>query len=143
MWYLIFLSKECLHHAVKENNYDTVAALVFVMDRFSYWQGSSHKTLELVDYLKTNSPVTPIAPQLLIRKARVMKNAGNLHGMKVTAIFNFSVSSGIIAKIIKRRNPTKLLDRGTGLPIVGNRKTFIHSRLLSVTFLFAFILIII
>lgn len=124
-----------------EKIYNTVAALVFVMDRFSYWQGSSHRTLELVDYLKTNSPVTPIAPQLLIRKARVMKNAGNLHGMKVTAIFHFSVSSGSILKIIKRRHPTKLLDQGTGLPIVGKRKTFFHSRLLSVTFLFAFILI--
>ena len=66
--------------------YNTVAALVFVMDRFSYWQGSSHRTLKFVDYLKTNSPVTPIAPQLLIRKARVMKNAGDLRGMKVTAI---------------------------------------------------------
>ena len=79
-----------------EKIYNTVAALLFVMDRFSYWQGSSHTTLELVDYLKTNSPVTPIAPQLLIRKARVMKNDGKLHGMKVRAIFNFSVSSGII-----------------------------------------------
>lgn len=63
-----------------EKQYGTVAALVFVMDRFSYWQGSSHTTLQLVDFLKTNSPTTPIAPQLLIRKARVMKNAGDLHG---------------------------------------------------------------
>ena len=86
-----------------EERYNKVAALVFVMDRFSYWQGSSHRTLRLVDYLKKNSPATPIAPQLLIRKARVMKNAGNLHGMKVTAIFNCLVSSGniVLAKIIK------------------------------------------
>lgn len=60
--------------------YSTVAALVFVTDRFSYWQGSSHTTLQLVKYLKTNSPGTAIAPQLLIRKVRVMKNAGDLHG---------------------------------------------------------------
>ena len=66
-----------------EKQYGTVAALVFVMDRFSYWQGSSHTTLQLVDFLKTNSPTTPIAPQLLIRKARVMKNAGDLHGVYV------------------------------------------------------------
>lgn len=61
--------------------YSTVAALVFVTDRFSYWQGSSHTTIQLVEYLKTNSPGTAIAPQLLIRKVRVMKNAGDLHGI--------------------------------------------------------------
>jgi len=60
--------------------YSTVAALVFVTDRFSYWQGNSHTTLQAVEYLKSNSPGTAIAPQLLIRKVRVMKNAGDLHG---------------------------------------------------------------
>lgn len=81
----IFLSfpltfKECLFHALKQKKYNVVAALVFVMDRFTYWQGSSHTTLQLVDYLKANSPDTPIAPQLLIRKVRIMKNAGDLQG---------------------------------------------------------------
>ena len=66
---------------MKEKRYTTVAALVFVMDRFTYWQGSSHTTLQLVEYLKTNSPDTPIAPQLLIRKVRVMKNTGDLQGI--------------------------------------------------------------
>ena len=78
---VILLLKECLFQAVKEKMYSTVAALVFVTDRFSYWQGSSHTTLQLVEYLKTNSPGTAIAPQLLIRKVRVMKNAGDLHGI--------------------------------------------------------------
>ena len=78
---LLSLLKECLFQAVKERMYNTVAALVFVTDRFSYWQGSSHTTLQLVEYLKTNNPGTAIAPQLLIRKVRVMKNAGDLHGI--------------------------------------------------------------
>lgn len=69
-----------MFQAVKEKMHGTVAALVFVTDRFTYWQGSSHTTLQLVEYLKTNSPGIPIAPQLLIRKVRVMKNAGDLHG---------------------------------------------------------------
>ncbi|KAJ7331181.1 alpha-protein kinase 1 [Desmophyllum pertusum] len=50
------------------------------MDRFTYWQGISQTTLQLVEYLKANSPTTPIAPQLLIRNVRIMKNAGNLQG---------------------------------------------------------------
>ena len=61
--------------------YSKVAALVFVTDRFSYWLGRSRTTLRLVDYLRTNSPGTAIAPQLLIREARVMKNDGDLDGM--------------------------------------------------------------
>ena len=91
----IFLSfpltfKECLFHALKQKKYNVVAALVFVMDRFTYWQGSSHTTLQLVDYLKANSPDTPIAPQLLIRKVRIMKNAGDLQGN-----YQMHVASGL------------------------------------------------
>ena len=69
-----------MFHALKQKKYNVVAALVFVMDRFTYWQGNSHTTLQLVDYLKANSADTPIAPQLLIRKVRIMKNAGDLQG---------------------------------------------------------------
>ena len=82
--------KECLFHALKQKKYNVVAALVFVMDRFTYWQGSSHTTLQLVDYLKANSPDTPIAPQLLIRKVRIMKNKGNLQGS-----YQMHVASGL------------------------------------------------
>ena len=82
IYFLLFplTFKECLFHALKLKKYNVVAALVFVMDRFTYWQGSSHTTLQLVDYLKANSPDTPIAPQLLIRKVRIMKNTGDLQG---------------------------------------------------------------
>nr|XP_058972304.1 alpha-protein kinase 1-like isoform X3 [Pocillopora verrucosa] len=75
------IMEECLFHAMKEKRYRTVGALVFVMDRFTYWQGMSNRTLQLVEYLKTNSPDIPIAPQLLIRNVRIMKNAGNLQGI--------------------------------------------------------------
>ena len=51
------------------------------MDRFSYWQGSSGTSLRIVKYLETYSPETAIAPQLVMRKARVMKNRGDLQGM--------------------------------------------------------------
>ena len=79
-----------MFHALKQKKYNVVAALVFVMDRFTYWQGSSHTTLQLVDYLKANSPDTPIAPQLLIRKVRIMKNAGDLQGN-----YQMHVASGL------------------------------------------------
>ena len=79
--YFSFFSQECLFHAMKEKRYRTVGALVFVMDRFTYWQGMSNRTLQIVEYLKTNSPDIPIAPQLLIRNVRIMKNAGNLQGI--------------------------------------------------------------
>ena len=75
------LFQECLFHALQLKKYNTVAALVFVMDRFSYWQGSSGTSLRIVKYLETYSPETAIAPQLVMRKARVMKNRGDLQGM--------------------------------------------------------------
>ena len=54
---------------------------MFVTDRFSYWQGSSKRTLQLVEHLETHSPDTAIAPQLIIRKVRIMKNTGDLQGI--------------------------------------------------------------
>ena len=54
---------------------------MFVMDRFMYWQEGSRSTMKLVDFLQSHSPQTPISPQLVIRKARVMKNDGDLQGI--------------------------------------------------------------
>jgi len=58
-----------------------LAALVLVLDRFMYWHGDTKRTMDVVDYIQKNSPETAIAPQLVIRRARFMKNEGNLRGM--------------------------------------------------------------
>ena len=61
-------------------DYKSAAALIFIMDRFVYWQGTSSWVIKTVNYIQKNSPRTAIAPQLIIRKARLMKNDGDIQG---------------------------------------------------------------
>ncbi|EDO40069.1 predicted protein, partial [Nematostella vectensis] len=65
---------------VLKEEFSKLAALVFVLDRFLYWQGSEKVTLTVLDHIQRRSPHNAIAPQLLIRQARIMKNKGNLQG---------------------------------------------------------------
>ncbi len=62
-------------------NYETAAALVFLMDRFTYWQGTAQGTKSIVEYIEKKSKTTAIAPQLVIRKARLLKNDGDIQGI--------------------------------------------------------------
>ncbi|KAK3738710.1 hypothetical protein QZH41_006247 [Actinostola sp. cb2023] len=76
--------KECLYHAYMQNDFQKLAALVLVLDRFMYWHGDTKRTMDVVDYIQKNSPETAIAPQLVIRRARFMKNEGNLREAEAT-----------------------------------------------------------
>ncbi|XP_048575971.1 uncharacterized protein LOC5511752 isoform X3 [Nematostella vectensis] len=76
--------KECLFHAYVQEEFSKLAALVFVLDRFLYWQGSEKVTLTVLDHIQRRSPHNAIAPQLLIRQARIMKNKGNLQDAEKT-----------------------------------------------------------
>lgn len=59
---------------------DTMAALIYVVDRAAYRFGASRALLQVLDILLDRAPHTPVAPQVIIRKARVMKDDGDLHG---------------------------------------------------------------
>ena len=75
-----FFKQECLYSALIDKNYSSAAAILFVMDRFIYWQGSSKYLLNMTDYIQRNSISTAIPPQIVIRKARIMKNEGDIQG---------------------------------------------------------------
>ena len=69
---------------MKAEDYDTAAAIAYVADRAAYRFGLSRALLKTVDEILLKSPQTPVAPQVVIRKARIMKDDGDLHGaMKV------------------------------------------------------------
>ncbi|XP_036403574.1 alpha-protein kinase 1 [Megalops cyprinoides] len=51
---------------------------VFLMDRFLYWADASASLLRIAKVLHKLYPATPIAPQLVIRQARVSLNSGEL-----------------------------------------------------------------
>ena len=75
------LFQECLFSALVEENYKSASAILFVMDRFIYWQGLSKTGLKVAKYIEKKSPNTAIAPQIVIRKVRVMKNNGDIQGI--------------------------------------------------------------
>ncbi|KAK5599678.1 hypothetical protein CRENBAI_017243 [Crenichthys baileyi] len=56
----------------------TSLAVVFLIDRFLYWTDESSRLLKITKLLHKRHPDTPIAPQLVIRQARVFLNAGKL-----------------------------------------------------------------
>ncbi|XP_030636617.1 alpha-protein kinase 1 isoform X2 [Chanos chanos] len=54
------------------------ASAVFLVDRFLYMIDSSHTLLRIAKALHKRYPETPIAPQVVIRRARVYLNTGKL-----------------------------------------------------------------
>nr|XP_055074221.1 alpha-protein kinase 1 isoform X2 [Misgurnus anguillicaudatus] len=53
-------------------------AVVFLVDRLLYWMDSSHVLLKIAKALHKRYPEIPIAPQIIIRQARVYLNVGKL-----------------------------------------------------------------
>ncbi|XP_076449884.1 uncharacterized protein LOC143286163 [Babylonia areolata] len=69
----------CIDFAMKAVDYQMAAALVYVVDRACYRFGKSAALLSIVDTIRQASPDTAIAPQVILRQARVMKDRGDLH----------------------------------------------------------------
>ncbi|KAK7177244.1 hypothetical protein R3I93_001284 [Phoxinus phoxinus] len=53
-------------------------AAVFLLDRLLYWMDGSHVLLKIAKALHKRYPDVPIAPQVIIRQARVYLNTGKL-----------------------------------------------------------------
>ncbi|XP_067400763.1 alpha-protein kinase 1 isoform X2 [Emydura macquarii macquarii] len=67
-----------LKASIMVKNYATAAAIVFLIDRFLYWADASSKLLRVAKGLHKLQPATPIAPQVVIRLARISVNSGKL-----------------------------------------------------------------
>ncbi|XP_073496727.1 alpha-protein kinase 1 [Phyllobates terribilis] len=70
---LVFL-KAC----IRVHDSCTSAAIVFLIDRFLYWADASTRLLSVAKVLHKIWPSTPIAPQVVIRQARISVNSGKL-----------------------------------------------------------------
>ena len=66
----------CLKQAIKEELYSKAIALAFLLDRYMYWSGKGEYLHELIGLIRTKCPEGRVAPQLLIRKARLLKDQG-------------------------------------------------------------------
>ncbi|XP_032874620.1 alpha-protein kinase 1 isoform X1 [Amblyraja radiata] len=67
-----------LKTALSVGDYASAAATVFVIDRFLYWVDASSKLLQVAKALHRRCMAIPIAPQVVIRQARVSANSGKL-----------------------------------------------------------------
>lgn len=53
-------------------------AVIFLVDRFLYWTDDSNQLLKITRLLHRRHPDSPVAPQLVIRQARVYLNSGRM-----------------------------------------------------------------
>ena len=72
-------------------DHENMAAILFLIDRYIYWQGGSQTLLNIVDSIMKEKPELPIAPQLVIRKARVLQTSGNLQGEVDETFFHIKI----------------------------------------------------
>ncbi|XP_073331751.1 alpha-protein kinase 1 [Pagrus major] len=74
----------------------TSLAVVFLVDRFLYWKDESSRLLKITKLLHRRHPDTPVAPQLVIRQARVYLNSGKLQKAEyiLSSLINSSGATG-------------------------------------------------
>ncbi|XP_071084410.1 alpha-protein kinase 1-like [Haliotis cracherodii] len=70
----------CIDLAIKARDFKMAACIAFTVDRASYWSGTSKPLLQVVEFIKEKCPEVSIAPQIQVRKARLLKDEGDLHG---------------------------------------------------------------
>lgn len=76
LWLLL---QAALRASILVQDCEAASAIVFLMDRFLYGLDVSGKLLQVAKGLHKLQPATPIAPQVVIRQARVSVNSGGLH----------------------------------------------------------------
>uniref|UniRef100_A0A4W4GIC1 Alpha-type protein kinase domain-containing protein n=1 Tax=Electrophorus electricus TaxID=8005 RepID=A0A4W4GIC1_ELEEL len=71
-------------------------SLIFLVDRFLYRIDSSHTLLKIAKALHKRYPETPVAPQVVIRQARVYLNTGKLQKAEyiLSSLINNSGATG-------------------------------------------------
>ncbi|XP_028284527.1 alpha-protein kinase 1 isoform X2 [Parambassis ranga] len=74
----------------------TALAVIFLVDRFLYWTDESSRLLKIAKVLHRRHPDSPIAPQLVIRQARVYLNSGKLRKAEhiLSRLINSSGTTG-------------------------------------------------
>lgn len=71
-------SQAVLRASIVAQETSTALAVIFLVDRFLYWTDESSRLLKITKLLHRRHPDTPVAPQLVIRQARVYLNSGVL-----------------------------------------------------------------
>uniref|UniRef100_A0A3Q1FZK8 Alpha kinase 1 n=1 Tax=Acanthochromis polyacanthus TaxID=80966 RepID=A0A3Q1FZK8_9TELE len=82
--------------SIKAQEAGSALAVVFLVDRFLYWRDESSRLLKVTKLLHRRHPDEPIAPQLVIRQARVYVNSGKLQKAEyiLSSLINNSGATG-------------------------------------------------
>ncbi|XP_056620259.1 alpha-protein kinase 1 isoform X1 [Triplophysa dalaica] len=85
-----------LRDSIVADEPEWAVAVVFLVDRLLYWMDSSHILLKIAKALHKRYPAIPIAPQIIIRQARVYLNSGKLQKAEVilSRLINRNASTG-------------------------------------------------
>lgn len=73
-----YLVQKSLRASILARDCATASAIVFLADRFLYGLDVSEKLLQVAKGLHRLQPATPIAPQVVIRQARISVNSGKI-----------------------------------------------------------------
>ncbi|XP_071071163.1 alpha-protein kinase 1 isoform X2 [Dasypus novemcinctus] len=107
-----------LKSSILAKDCSTAAAIVFLMDRFLYQLDVSSKLLQVAKGLHKLQPVTPIAPQVVIRQARISVNSGKL--LKAEYILSSLISNnGATGTWLYRSESDKVLVQSVCIQIRG------------------------
>ncbi|XP_039073192.1 alpha-protein kinase 1 isoform X1 [Hyaena hyaena] len=107
-----------LKASIRSRDYATAAAIVFLSDRFLYGLDVSGQLLQVARGLHKLQPATPIAPQVVIRQARLSVNAGKL--LKAEYILSSLISNnGATGTWLYRNESDKVLVQSVCIQIRG------------------------
>ncbi|KAK7814544.1 hypothetical protein U0070_005847, partial [Myodes glareolus] len=115
LWLLL---QAALRASILVRDCAAAAAIVFLMDRFLYGLDVSGKLLQVAKGLHKLQPETPIAPQVVIRQARVSVNSGKL--LKAEYILSSLISNnGATGTWLYRNESDKILVQSVCIQIRG------------------------
>ncbi|XP_078398976.1 alpha-protein kinase 1 [Cetorhinus maximus] len=107
-----------LKASVSVGDYASAAATVFLIDRFLYWVDASSKLLQVAKGLHKRRLEIPIAPQVVVRQARVSVNSGKL--LKAEYILSSLINnSGATGTWVYEKKSDQTLVRAVSVQIRG------------------------
>lgn len=90
-----------LRDSIAADEPEWALAVVFLVDRLLYWMDGSHVLLKIAKALHKRYPDVPIAPQVIIRQARVYLNTGKLQKAEVilSSLISNNASTGTFTHV--------------------------------------------
>ncbi|XP_076998646.1 alpha-protein kinase 1 isoform X2 [Tamandua tetradactyla] len=111
-------AEACLKASILAQDCATAAAIVLLMDRLLYQLDVSSNLLQVAKGLHRLQPATPIAPQVVIRQARISVNSGKL--LKAEYILSSLISNnGATGTWLYRKESDKVLVQSVCIQIRG------------------------